>query len=67
MREGPYHIFIFYGRRGRALKIWQINITILKVPDGAWIRLAWIPAAEQFMEPPMSNVITDPCAIQIQI
>jgi hypothetical protein len=34
-REGSYHIFIFPARRVRALKIKQINSTILKVPDGA--------------------------------
>jgi hypothetical protein len=37
-------IFLFFPRaaarraRVRALKIWQINSAILKVPDVAWIR-----------------------------
>jgi hypothetical protein len=35
-REGSYHIFIFPARRARALKIWQTNSAILKVPDAAW-------------------------------
>jgi hypothetical protein len=39
MREGSYHIFIFPGRRVRALKIRQINNAIFKkVPHDAWIR-----------------------------
>ena len=29
-------IFLFFPRPARALKIWQINSAILKVPDGAW-------------------------------
>ena len=33
-------IFLFFSRAAcmRALKIWQINSAILKVPDAAWIR-----------------------------
>jgi hypothetical protein len=32
--------YFYFSRapRARALKIWQINSAILKVPDGAWIR-----------------------------
>jgi hypothetical protein len=30
-------IFLFFPRAARALKIWQIYSTILKVPDAAWI------------------------------
>jgi hypothetical protein len=46
-REGSYHIFIFPAAP-RALKIWQINSAILKVPGAPWIRQVRIPAAEQF-------------------
>jgi hypothetical protein len=42
--------YFYFSRapRARALKIWQINSAILKVPDGALLRQARIPAAEQF-------------------
>jgi hypothetical protein len=58
--------YVYFSRvpRARALKIWQTNSAILKVPDPVWNSWIRIPAAEQF--PWNLRCLILPCGIKIQ-